>query len=493
MSSARPVSVVLYVHNGEPHLRLALDSIMRQTHRDFELCVVDDGSTDATAALLEDWARSDARIRVEHQEALGSDGLHHTFNNALAMTRHELIAVANADDIWMPHKLERQVAAFDTDPHLDVCTHDGTFIDDRGRVLHGGFRGNPSPYPAPPPRPFQFVAGNPIPNPTTMFRRSILRRIGLQELGQQHDHQFWFKATVAGCRFVGLPDRLIRYRIHSGSESTSAHKKPVIARTHRESVAMMVDRYEIEALVPELFQCPGDAESRAWAYSMLACRAWERHNFTVAAQLWMEALGLSTDPAIAAGLGLVAVRRGDALAGHRLLRMAADGGSTFARALAERPDLAATARPSPWHGRPPAIAGLVAAGEAGELHQPPLSPTLTPDVVLCCEPCPSVDEVVAAIRAVFDHRGRTDLTLALIVSGAQAIETVVDAYDRLEAGDPDLARRVTTDVIDVPEASVDSVLDAHLMEGVEVRRLVESTEPQEELVRPEPELAVPAR
>jgi GT2 family glycosyltransferase len=258
------ISIVLYVHDAEAHLDELLDSVFAQTFQDFELCVVDDGSTDRTGAILD--AVVDPRMRVRHIPGNGRDGLHRTFNLCLAMARHDLVAVANGDDVWRPEKLERQLAEFAADQHLDVCFHDASIIDARGRVTVGGMGRRSVLHPIDDLCGRDFLTGDPVPNPTVMFRRDIVRVIGTQETGWVHDYQFWMKAALAGCRFRSLPDRLIKYRVHDGGHSTGAARR---ARIAAESVAMVrsvLERCTIADLFPELLVCEDGAPSIAYAH-----------------------------------------------------------------------------------------------------------------------------------------------------------------------------------------------------------------------------------
>ncbi len=264
MTATPCVSVVLYVRDGEPYLPELLASVFAQTHQDFELCVVDDGSTDATAEILAGLA--DPRVRVTTTGGNGRDGLHRTFNQCLAMARADLVAIANADDVWRPTKLERQVATFAADPGLDVCTHDASFIDQHGRVTFGGFRQPASLNPTANLSGRRFVIGDMVPNPTVMFRREIVRVIGVQETGWVHDFQFWMKAALAGCSFLSLPDRLVKYRVHEASHSTSSHRAERIRTESLEMVRWMVPRYGIGELYPELASCTDGPLSEAYAH-----------------------------------------------------------------------------------------------------------------------------------------------------------------------------------------------------------------------------------
>lgn len=468
-----PVSVVLYVHDGEPYLSMALDSILAQTHRNFELCVVDDGSTDGTSKILARVAEADSRVRVHRQDARGRTRLHETFNATLAMVRHDLIAIANADDIWMADKLERQLQVFSDDPALDVCYHEATFIDAAERVMFKSFRRHPSPYPTAPPRPWQFVSGNPIPNPTVMFRRAILRRIGLQEVGDMHDHQFWFKATVAGCRFFGMPDRLIRYRVHDGSHSTAASRHEAIREAHRACSAAMVARYAIEQLVPELALVdPGDMDSKAWAHSFIAGALWSVSAFDAAGEQWRRAVRYADDPAILCGLGMVARREGNDRESNRLLQLAAEAGVGHARVLLADSARAEAMSPPLWHGREPRIAGIKQETDrVGLSLQRDLQPAPF-DVVLML---PDSGDFRAdlpdtlARELISSAKSACGVRVVSLATGDDDIAVLSGAYDIARRTDPTIDQRLHIEVDVVPSAQQRSVVEAHRLDGAAIR------------------------
>ncbi len=460
------VSVVLYVHNGEPYLAAAIDSILRQTYQNFELCVVDDGSTDGTSKLLAAVARADDRVRVERQAALGSEGLHETVNNAIAMTCHDLIATANADDVWMPDKLATQVAAFVEDPDLDVCWHDATFIDADGRVIHGGFRPIPTPFDAAPVRPWQFITGQPVPNPTTMFHRSILRRIGMQEAGQMHDHQFWLKASLAGCSFRGLPDRLMRYRIHDQSESTAATKQARIKAAHAACVSAMLDRAGIVGFFPEL-GAYSDADSTAWCWNYLGSLLWLRRRVHDANACWENALRQSGNAAALANLGLSELAHGSRTKGTAMLQQAANSGVRRARAALESPHTAADIEPVLWHGPKPEIVALVDQTTSGEV-------VLSSPAHL--EPCDAVAAVGhihgavdpnqdALIGLLTDAATTVSGRLALIVTSDEDLDVVVAAHDYINSSAPALLDQLVIEVLPTTSDAAGSIAAAHVLDG----------------------------
>src|SRR5689334_9621809 len=109
------VSCVVPVYNGERYLAEALDSILAQTHRPLQAIVADDGSTDGTAAVA---AAYGDRVLVLRQANAGPAAAR---NLGLAAARGEYVAFLDADDLWHPRKLERQLARFRARPQLDYC------------------------------------------------------------------------------------------------------------------------------------------------------------------------------------------------------------------------------------------------------------------------------------------------------------------------------------------------------------------------------------
>src|SRR5581483_6264857 len=98
------VSVILPVYNGEKYLAAALDSVRAQTHRSFEIIVVDDGSTDGSAAV----AARYPEVKYAYQS---NGGISAARNCGIRLAVGDVFALLDADDLWLPDKLERQLAA----------------------------------------------------------------------------------------------------------------------------------------------------------------------------------------------------------------------------------------------------------------------------------------------------------------------------------------------------------------------------------------------
>ena len=124
------VSVLMGVWNGAPRVREAVVSVLGQTMGDLELIVVDDGSFDGTAAILESFG--DPRLRIERRERAG---LTSALNRGLALARAPLVARLDADDVALPERVARQVAYLDAHPDVGLLGTAAREVDPSGREL----------------------------------------------------------------------------------------------------------------------------------------------------------------------------------------------------------------------------------------------------------------------------------------------------------------------------------------------------------------------
>ncbi len=123
MNEELPISVVMSVYNGERYLALAIKSILKQTFKDFEFIIVDDGSTDRSLEIIRKYEKKDSRIRVLVQE---NQGLAAALNNGIAIAKGKYIARMDDDDISLPKRLELQFAFMES--HPDILASSGLAI-----------------------------------------------------------------------------------------------------------------------------------------------------------------------------------------------------------------------------------------------------------------------------------------------------------------------------------------------------------------------------
>ena len=207
------VSVVVTVHNGEPYLAAAIDSLLAQTLDDFELLIVDDGSTDATPRTLD--AFDDPRIvRIENRLCLGQT---RSLNVALRRARGEFVARLDADDVALPDRLRQQRAFMLAHPDIALLGSAYELIDQ-----YGSSRGHAR-------MPTECTALrwalhfiNPFAHPAVMLRSTALKSVGLYDEAYHwaQDYDLWSRiACVYGV--ANLPERLTQYRISSTSMSAT--------------------------------------------------------------------------------------------------------------------------------------------------------------------------------------------------------------------------------------------------------------------------------
>lgn len=199
------------VYNGERWLRESIPSVLDQTFDEFELLIIDDGSTDATSRILDDYASRDARIRVLSQE---NHGIVDTLNRALREARYDWVARLDADDLAYPNRLERQLAFVQEHPDLAACGSFAHYINADGALI--GETRNPFTTRARVEQ--EIAAGRMIYflHPSMMLRRDKILDLGgyREEFPLSHDVDLWNRVAEARHKVLAQPEFLVAYRIH---------------------------------------------------------------------------------------------------------------------------------------------------------------------------------------------------------------------------------------------------------------------------------------
>lgn len=206
------MSILLPVRNGAATLPAALASLEAQTFRDFEVVAVDDGSTDATLALLEE-AQTHARYAHMRITSIGRRGLVAALRAGLEQARGECVARMDADDVCHPDRLRLQVERLRREPALGVVSC---------RVAFGGDREKAAGYA----RYVDWINGllehddlalarfreSPLAHPSVMFRREVVERHGGYRDGAfPEDYELWLRWFEAGVRFAKVPETLLTW------------------------------------------------------------------------------------------------------------------------------------------------------------------------------------------------------------------------------------------------------------------------------------------
>jgi len=250
------VSIMMPAFNAERYIADSIRSVSYQTFTDWELVVVDDGSTDRTAEIVRELAAEDARILYVRQQNGGQAAAR---NTGIHRSSGTVVAFIDADDLWLPQKLERQLAVM-KDTAVDLVYCDGYVFYDVGAPERSDF--------------FAIVPGrtdgatmfpllfayNRIATLSVVARRDALERVGLfdenRRLQNCEDYELWLRLALEGSTFFGMTDKLMRYRRHSASSTHSESKMlgPMIEviKKHSQTIDPHTAQQRIRGLYREL-------------------------------------------------------------------------------------------------------------------------------------------------------------------------------------------------------------------------------------------------
>jgi glycosyltransferase involved in cell wall biosynthesis len=201
------VAVVMAVHDGAATVLGAIESVRAQTYARWEMVVIDDGSGDATPAILAEAAARDPRITVLRNPR--RMGLPASLNRGWRHLPHPLVARMDADDHSYPDRFARQVEFMASHPEVQVLGTAAELCDEDGEPL------STVSLPAEHDRLHaRRYANTPVFHPSVMVRREVLERLGGydERLLRAQDVDLWLRAFAAGVRFANLSEPLIRYR-----------------------------------------------------------------------------------------------------------------------------------------------------------------------------------------------------------------------------------------------------------------------------------------
>jgi glycosyltransferase involved in cell wall biosynthesis len=246
------VSVLMPSYNHGRFIAAAIESVLGQTFQDFELIIVDDGSSDNSAEIISRF--SSPKLRVEYLKK--NVGACEAMNIALSMSRGSYIAVCNSDDSWVAHKLETQCSFLEQNHNICAVFSDVIWIGVDGERLSS----RDSPYE----RVFEqknrsrwawlrdlIEGGNCLCHPSVLIRREVYETVGNYDnrLRQLPDLLMWTKAVQYGDIFV-MPEKLVRFRLHE--TNTSALSETTASRAHNEHA--LIVRETINGITPFNFE-----------------------------------------------------------------------------------------------------------------------------------------------------------------------------------------------------------------------------------------------
>jgi glycosyltransferase involved in cell wall biosynthesis len=216
------ISAVMIVYNGGLFIEMAIDSILRQTYSNFELLVLNDGSTDETEQIVKKISKGDERIKYSKNDI--NKGLAFARNQIINLAKGKYVVVTDADDISLPHRFETQLNFLNKNPDTHIIGSTVILIDEKGRE-YGNWD-----YP---------LTNNEIKkelknacviaNPSCMFRKEVFDKIrGYNEgLVICEDWDFFYRASLI-FNLSNIKESLIKYRVHNNNMSKNRLDETIV-------------------------------------------------------------------------------------------------------------------------------------------------------------------------------------------------------------------------------------------------------------------------
>ncbi|MBU2567619.1 MAG: glycosyltransferase [Elusimicrobia bacterium] len=219
------VSIVMPIYNGKKYIEKAVESILIQAFSDFELIIIDDGSTDGSGELLKD--KFGDKIKYVYQKNKGAAA---AVNKGISLSLGGYIAFCDQDDWWLPEKLKRQVDFLEGNKGMAMVYGDALMADENGKILDETWMQL---------RAVRYYEGsysdcvvrlfdrNFICAPlSVLVRKNVFDAIGLfnEKFSSAYDYDYWFRLLEAGFKIGYIKEPLVVWRTHEGQKSRDIHR-----------------------------------------------------------------------------------------------------------------------------------------------------------------------------------------------------------------------------------------------------------------------------
>jgi glycosyltransferase involved in cell wall biosynthesis len=221
MDGMAKIGVIIPAFNAAKYLPFAIESVISQTYEDWQILLVDDGSTDNTPQVLAPFLdRLGPKIKYIKQ---ANRGLPAARNTAIRSSSTELLALLDADDVWLPSRLSESVKVMDARPQAGLSYGLITGIDAEGNH-RGTFEGNPR-HAEGHIAPYIYMRKVELPCPTITFRRRCVEEVGLfdETMRATEDRDLWLRIALRH-EVAFVPKLLAYYRLSASSMSTDPQR-----------------------------------------------------------------------------------------------------------------------------------------------------------------------------------------------------------------------------------------------------------------------------
>lgn len=212
--NALAISIILPCFNAEVTILKCLRSLAAQTHTHFECIAIDDGSTDSTLKILQEFADADPRFSVISRP---NRGLIYTLNEGISLSKGEWIARMDADDLAHPSRLELQIQ-YAKEHNLDIVG---------SAAIYFGAKSYKARYVSVPPEimPYMLAMQNTLFHPSVLMRKQVFNKVVKYDATANlvEDYELWCRLSRLGARIGNQPNALLGYRLH-GDQITSKNR-----------------------------------------------------------------------------------------------------------------------------------------------------------------------------------------------------------------------------------------------------------------------------
>ncbi|TJY34755.1 glycosyltransferase family 2 protein [Pontimicrobium aquaticum] len=206
------VSIIMPSYNSEPYIAASITSVINQTYQDWELIIVDDASTDNSYNIISEFSKKDNRIKlIKQTQNLGAGAAR---NTAIKAAKGNYIAFLDSDDIWKPHKLEKQLEYMRSKAKA-ICFSSYELINEEGKPLNKIVEALPK---------LSYrkqLKCNYIGNLTGLYNAERLGKIYMPGIKKRQDWVMWLNAIKKGGKAIGIKESLAYYRVRKGSVSSN--------------------------------------------------------------------------------------------------------------------------------------------------------------------------------------------------------------------------------------------------------------------------------
>jgi teichuronic acid biosynthesis glycosyltransferase TuaG len=213
------VSVIMPAYNAEKYLEESIQSVINQTFKNWELIVIDDGSTDRTSAIVKEQAKLDHRISYYHQQN-GKQG--RARNYGISKSKGKYIAFLDADDVWFSDKLDQQLLSIQKES-VELIFSDAIVFNNSNEIDFSRTLKSYKGFCSPENGIDLFLEKNQIPILTVLITKNALEKVNFftekLEIQNLEDYHLWLKLLFSGISFFGADAALAGYREHEASVS----------------------------------------------------------------------------------------------------------------------------------------------------------------------------------------------------------------------------------------------------------------------------------